>query len=61
MVLLFHMHDPAHGWKLIFKGGGGMASLLEEENAHMHGVVHLMTSDEMKVCETKRLCLLHSS
>lgn len=39
------------GWKIVFLGMGGMASLAREDGAHMHGVLHLLTDAEMKVLD----------
>lgn len=39
----------APGWKLIFKGFAGMASIEQDGVSCMHGVAHLMTKEDMKV------------
>jgi len=35
------------GWQLEFRGAGGMGNVRQEEGASFHGVLHLMTHDDM--------------
>ena len=39
------------GWKLVFKGPGGMGSIDPDASNTMQGVVHLLTSSDMKVLD----------
>lgn len=36
-----------HDWQIEFRGGGGMANVREEPGASFHGVLHLLTNDDM--------------
>lgn len=40
------------GWKLVFRGMGGMGDILESPSDHFHGILHHLTSSEFKHLDT---------